>query len=159
MELSSSGLGRGRQAGKNPAASQELGEEEKRQVEKLKARDREVRAHEQAHLAAAGPYALGGPQYEYQRGPDGKEYAVGGEVQINASPVPGDPQANLEKARVVQQAALAPAEPSPQDRRVAAQAARQEARARRELAAQRQAEGKEKPASTPEAGQTLDFFA
>ena len=78
-----------------------------------------VRAHEQAHKAAAGAHAKGGPTYEYQSGPDGKRYAVGGEVQIDTSPVPNDPQATIQKMQQVQRAANAPAEPSSQDRRVA----------------------------------------
>ena len=114
--------------------SQELSEEEQREVEKLKDRDREVRAHEQAHVAAAGPYSRGGPKYEYERGPDSRRYAVGGEVGIDTSPVEGDPEATIQKARVVKRAALAPAEPSGQDRQVAAEASRMETEARREIA-------------------------
>ena len=44
--------------------------------------DREERQHEQAHLSAAGGHARGGPSYQYETGPDGKRYAVGGEVSI-----------------------------------------------------------------------------
>ena len=108
-----------------------------RQVQELRARDREVRAHEQAHLAAAGPYARSGARYQYQQGPDHRRYAVGGEVNIDASAVQGDPQATVRKAEVVRRAALAPAQPSPQDRRVAAQASAMESRARQEIARER----------------------
>ncbi|MEM6544436.1 MAG: putative metalloprotease CJM1_0395 family protein, partial [Pseudomonadota bacterium] len=55
---------------------------------------------------------------------------------IDVSPVPGDPQATIEKARIVRRAALAPAEPSAQDRRVAAEATALEQQARAELLAQ-----------------------
>ena len=120
----------------NNKQSTELTEQEKKQVEKLKQRDREVRAHEQAHAAAAGSLAQGGPSYEFQTGPDGKRYAVGGSVNIDTSPVEGDPKATLEKAQKIQRAALAPAEPSQQDRAVAAEAAAMAAEARAELAAQ-----------------------
>lgn len=123
-------------AAANASGEAELTPEEAREVEKLKARDREVRAHEQAHLAAAGSYAIGGPTYEYERGPDNRPYAVGGEVEIDTSPE-RNPEATLRKAQTVRRAALAPAQPSPQDRRVAAQAARMEAEARRELARER----------------------
>ena len=92
-----------------------------KQLRELKARDREVRAHEQAHQAVGGQYA-GAVSYTYQRGPDGNQYAVGGEVSIDIAPVEGDPQATIEKMRKVRAAALAPAEPSGQDRAVAAQA-------------------------------------
>ena len=105
------------------ASNQQLSEEEQEQVQELKQRDTEVRAHEQAHLAAAGSYAKGGASFEYQTGPDGRRYAVGGEVQIDTSPVEGDPQATVQKMQQVRAAALAPGSPSGQDRAVAAQAA------------------------------------
>jgi len=108
-------------------------EEQKAVIAELVARDREVRSHEQAHAAAGGQYA-GSPTYSFVRGPDGLNYAVGGEVSIDTSPVSGDPEATLRKAQVIRAAASAPAEPSPQDRRVAAQAASLEADARAELA-------------------------
>jgi len=102
------------------------------QIRQLKARDAEVKAHEAAHAAVGGQLA-GSPSYTYQRGPDGVRYAVGGEVPIDVSKVNGDPQATLEKMQLVQRAALAPAEPSSQDRRVAALAAQQAAEARAEI--------------------------
>lgn len=104
-----------------PDNPQGLEDAELRELSDLKARDREVRAHEAAHQAVGGQYA-GSISYVYQRGPDGAQYAVGGEVSIDTSPVQGDPQATIEKMRVVRAAALAPAEPSPQDRAVAAEA-------------------------------------
>lgn len=110
-----------------------LTEEEQKQVEELKARDTEVRAHEQAHIAAGGSYVRGGARYDYQTGPDGKKYAVGGEVSIDTSAVEGDPQATINKAQVILKAALAPAEPSGQDKAVAAQARQMMASARKEL--------------------------
>lgn len=114
------------------AAEEALAEAERQEVQALKARDQEVRRHEQAHASAGGVYA-GAPKYEFTTGPDGGRYAVGGEVSIDASPVPGDPQATLEKAQTVRRAALAPAEPSEQDRRVAAEASQMAAQARVEL--------------------------
>lgn len=114
-------------------AAQQKEQEQKAVIADLVARDREVRAHEQAHAAAGGQYA-GSPTYSFVKGPDGLNYAVGGEVSIDTSPVSGDPEATLRKAQVIRAAASAPAEPSPQDRRVAAQAASLEADARVELA-------------------------
>lgn len=104
-------------------------------VSQLKARDREVRAHEQAHLSVAGQYATG-LSYTYQSGPDGKRYAIGGEVGIDTSPVAGDPAATIQKMMVVQSAAMAPAQPSAQDYRVASSARQVMAEARSELSAQ-----------------------
>lgn len=112
----------------------ELSEEDKRIVDKLRARDAEVRRHEQAHLAVAGQHALGGPSYTYQVGPDGQRYAIGGSVQIDLSPVPNDPDATLRKAQQLQQAALAPANPSSADRQVAMMASRMAQEALRNIA-------------------------
>ncbi|WP_420404852.1 putative metalloprotease CJM1_0395 family protein [Nisaea sp.] len=108
----------------------ELTEEEEQLVEDLKQRDAEVRRHEQAHKAVGGQYA-GAISYTYQSGPDGRRYAVGGEVPIDASPIAGDPEATIRKLEQVRRAALAPAEPSGADRAVAAQASQgiQQARA------------------------------
>lgn len=119
----------------NPAST-ELTPEEEKEVEKLKKIDREVRAHEQAHQAAGGGLIRGGPNYQYQKGPDNRNYAVAGEVQIDISPVPGDPQATIMKMQQVKRAAMAPADPSPQDRAASARASQIEAQARQELAKQ-----------------------
>ncbi len=107
------------------------------ELAKLQARDREVRAHEAAHSAAAGSLANGGPSFTFQKGSDGRLYAVGGEVNIDTSADSNDPQATIQKARQIQAAANAPANPSAQDRAVAAQASRMEAQARRELQQER----------------------
>ncbi|MFK8042340.1 putative metalloprotease CJM1_0395 family protein [Congregibacter sp.] len=121
-----------------------LSEQEQKQVRELADRDREVRAHEQAHASVGGRYASA-PSYTYQRGPNGQQYAVAGEVSIDVSPVPNDPQATIEKARIVRRAALAPAQPSSQDRAVAAEATALEQQARAELLAESEASSKGKP--------------
>lgn len=105
-------------------------------IAQLTVTDRHVRSHEQAHLAAAGPYATGGPTYTCQQGPDGKLYAVGGEVSPDDSPVSGDPAATIEKEKTVIAAANAPADPSAQDSAVAAAAAMLEEAAQQELGRQ-----------------------
>ncbi len=128
----------------------------------LKARDREVRAHEAAHSAAAGSLTTGGPQFTYQRGTDGRLYAVGGEVNIDTSAVAGDPQATIQKAQRIRAAALAPANPSAQDRSVATQATRLEAQARQEMQQERtdriQDATSSKFTPTNPAPQLLDLF-
>lgn len=101
----------------------ELDPAEQKVVEKLKSRDREVRAHEQAHLSAAGSLASSGASFTYQQGPDGQRYAIGGEVGIESARVAGDPQQTIQRAQQIRRAALAPANPSAQDRSVAANAA------------------------------------
>jgi SprA-related family len=107
----------------------------------LAAEDQHVRAHEQAHLAAAGPYATGGASYTYTVGPDGNLYAVAGEVSLDVSPDPSDPEKTIQKAQVIQAAAEAPSDPSEQDRRVAAMAAQMASQAEQELMIERQRGG------------------
>lgn len=103
-------------------------------IKRLETRDAEVRAHEQAHMAAGGQYVTSGASYTYQSGPDGKRYAVGGEVGIDVSPIANDPEATLAKAQQIIQAATAPAEPSSQDYAVARSAQSMATQARQELA-------------------------
>lgn len=126
-------------------------------IQELKARDREVRAHEQAHLSALGPYAKGGARFQDQVGPDGQQYAVGGEVSVDVSPEKS-PEATIAKAETIRRGALAPAEPSGQDRQVAAQATQMETQARAELSKEQQqkveeqtkSEGAEEKGTAPE---------
>ncbi|WP_206197899.1 putative metalloprotease CJM1_0395 family protein [Thiomicrospira sp. S5] len=118
---------------KSASSDQQVEREVQRVISELKSRDREVKAHEQAHLAAGGQHVTGGANYSYQTGPDGRRYAIGGEVGIDTSPVSGDPQATLAKAQQIRAAALAPAEPSSQDRKVAAQASQMAAEARADI--------------------------
>ena len=108
--------------------------QEQEEIRQLAARDREVRNHERAHAAVGGQFA-GAPSYQFERGPDGVRYAVAGEVSIETAAVRNDPQATINKAQQIRRAALAPAEPSPQDRRVAAQASQLELQAREDLSA------------------------
>ncbi|MBB1311373.1 catalase [Pseudoalteromonas sp. SR41-8] len=115
---------------KEQVAQQE--QQDAEQIKELKARDTEVRIHEQAHSSVGGQHA-GSPSYEYQRGPDGTNYAVGGEVQIDVAEIAGDPRATIEKMQTVRAAALAPAEPSGADRSIAADATQKLAAAQAEL--------------------------
>ncbi len=125
----------------------QLTQDEARESKELQARDREVRAHEAAHKNAAGSLAKGGAQFSYETGPDGRRYAVGGEVNIDTSKVDGDPEATIRKAQQIRRAANAPADPSGQDRSVAAQAANMEAEARQELNEKRNNQDADSPAS------------
>jgi hypothetical protein len=87
---SEGGEGSGSQSA-GPKTELQLTEEERRILNQLKVRDAEVRAHEAAHLAAAVQHANGAPTFEFETGPDGRQYATGGEVSIDSSPFPGDP--------------------------------------------------------------------
>ena len=129
--------GREQQNGASRTAADRPGEsnsdlEQQREVNELKKTDRQVKAHEQAHMAAGAGLVMGGANYQYQRGPDGKMYAVGGEVKIDTSREK-DPKETVTKMQQVKRAALAPSQPSSQDRSVAARASQIEAEARAEL--------------------------
>lgn len=137
-------------------ADQELTEEEAKAVYELEQRDAEVRRHEAAHKAAAGQFATGGPTFSYQTGPDGKQYAVGGEVKIDTSKISGNPEATIRKAQTIARAALAPAEPSSQDRKVAAEARKMEREAQQELARQRQEKYAQAGPAESETGQVVN---
>jgi hypothetical protein len=116
-----------------------LTEAEEEQVAELRRADREVRRHEAAHAAAGGAFA-GAPTYTFERGPDGQLYAVAGQVSIDTAPVDGDPAATIQKLQIVRAAALAPGDPSAQDRAVAAQAEAGIRQAQAELQAERNEE-------------------
>ncbi len=128
--------------GRRGADGEPLDDDEVKEVERLEKRDREVRAHEQAHQAAGGPHA-GAPSYDYETGPDGKSYAISGEVPIDTAPVAGDPAATIAKMDQVKRAALAPAEPSAADRAIAARAEQSKLKAQQELVEQQAAATRE----------------
>ena len=113
-------------------SDQKLSEQEQNDVDELKQIDGKVRRHEEAHMAAGGDLVRGGVSYGYKVGPDGKSYAVSGEVSIDTSVVKDDPDATIQKMEKVKRAALAPADPSGQDRSVASDAAQKEAEAQME---------------------------
>lgn len=129
---------------------QPLSEEELQVVRELEARDAEVRRHEQAHIAAAGGLAQGGASFSYQRGPDGEQYAIGGEVSIDTSKA-ATPEATVQKMQRIKAAAMAPASPSGQDRAVAASASRMQQEATQEIAqARTEAADENRPGSENE---------
>jgi len=109
------------------------------QISKLASRDREVRAHEAAHSSIGGQYA-GGASFTLKQGPNGISYAIGGEVPIDISAIPDNPEATIRKMQTVQRAALAPAEPSSADRAVAAQAVQIAQQARAQMQSNQAAE-------------------
>lgn len=125
----------GSTAGGAETGNAQLSAEEQQQVLELELRDQEVQVHEAAHAAVGGQYA-GAPSLTYETGPDGKRYAVSGEVNVDMSEVAGDPAATMKKADVIRAAALAPAQPSSQDRNVAARAAQMKTQAQAELMAE-----------------------
>lgn len=109
----------------------QLSDEEKLQVAKLQQRDSEVRTHEASHIAA-GAGLTSGADFTYQKGPDSKMYAVGGEVEIDTSPG-RTPQETIQKAQQIKRAALAPSNPSPADLKIATNAASMEVSAKAQM--------------------------
>ncbi|MEI6894029.1 MAG: putative metalloprotease CJM1_0395 family protein [Colwellia sp.] len=103
-------------------------------IQQLQEIDKEVRAHELAH-ASMGGASTGSPSYTFEVGPDGKKYAVSGEVPVDLTSVPNDPQATIDKMQKVYASALAPATPSTQDIQVAASAKEKISSAQTELLA------------------------
>ena len=134
----------------------ELSKDEQLKVQQLKNRDLEVKAHEQAHLSAAGTLAIGGASFSYTTGPNGVRYATGGEVSIDTSKVEGDPAATLRKADAIRRAALAPATPSAQDQAVASNATAMADTARTDLIEQTQEEQKAKTTTEKTEDETDD---
>ncbi|PKG39953.1 putative metalloprotease CJM1_0395 family protein [Psychromonas sp. Urea-02u-13] len=126
-------------------------------ISSLKSRDAEVSSHERAHAAVGGQHA-GSPTYSYKTGPDGVKYAVSGEVSIDTSKVSGDPQATLQKAQQIKAAALAPAEPSGQDRKVAAKADQMASEARSDLQDNNSGEKSNRVSSSSRESNAPDHF-
>jgi len=115
---------------KTSETQSELTQGEQQLVQDLATRDSEVRAHEAAHQAAGGGMT-GAASYTYQQGPDGKMYAIGGEVSI-AMPSGSTPEETIKNARQVAAAAMAAGNPSPQDFAVASSARMMEMQAQQQ---------------------------
>ncbi|MGI2135299.1 putative metalloprotease CJM1_0395 family protein [Shewanella baltica] len=125
------------QAQQAKQAQEKAQTQQQQQVDSLKARDSEVKAHEHAHATVGGQYAQS-PSFKYEKGADGQRYATDGEVQIDVSAVGGDPLATINKMKQVYAAAMAPVDPSSADIRVAAEALQKMNEAKVKLAEERQ---------------------
>ena len=138
---------------KTSIGKEELTKSEKEQIKELEKSDKTVKAHEQAHLAAAVGLTTGGAKYSYQTGPDGKRYAIGGSVPIKV-PKGKTPEETIKLNEQAKRAALAPAEPSSKDRQVANKAERNIAKAQKKLAEDAQEKMAENMNSSDSAVQT-----
>lgn len=98
--------------------------EVKKELAQLKQTENEVIAHENAHKSA-GAGVTGAVTYSHTAGPDNERYITGGEVSIQMPAATGESDETIALLERVRQAALAPAEPSAQDLRVAASASAQ----------------------------------
>ncbi len=140
-------------------STNKLSEQDLQQIKQLKTRDSIVRAHEMAHITAGHGITKGSAHFSLQRGADGIQYATGGEVQIDTSKIAADPVATLKKAIQIQTAALAPLQPSSQDRTIAANAAQMaiEAQAEIKQQANKNASSNDSPDKENTIGELLDF--
>jgi len=111
----------------------ELTPSEKSVITQLQATDTAVKAHERAHISAGAGVILSGANFVYQKGPDERLYAVGGEVAIDTASE-NEPEATVKKMQIIRAAALAPSDPSPTDYQVAATASMLQMQARLEMA-------------------------
>ncbi len=132
-----------------------LSDQETKTVNDLKQRDTEVRQHEQAHVAAGAGLTQGGPSFSYTTGPDGNRYATGGEVSIDTSEA-NTPEQTVRKMQTIRAAALAPANPSTQDRRVAAAAAQKSTEAMQEIQQARTEDAQSSQVQTDEADSSTE---
>ncbi len=132
----------------------ELTLQQVQQLRELQSIDRNVKAHEAAHQAAGGGLA-GAASFSYTRGPDNQMYAVAGEVPIRMQEG-RTPEETIANARQVAAAAMAPADPSPQDYKVAANAAKMEFDARAEATKLKAQEAKEKKKEEEEKQESSD---
>jgi len=110
----------------------ELSTSEKAQVAKLQTIDQKVKEHEAAHIGAGGSVIKSGANFSYTKGPDNQLYATGGEVSIDTSSE-ATPEETIAKMQLIRAAALAPADPSGTDYKVASTASLLEMKARLEL--------------------------
>ncbi len=140
------------QEAQKAGSSNELSEDEERLVRDLASRDSEVRAHEAAHQAAGGGM-VGAASYTYQQGPDGKMYAIGGEVSVSMKSG-STPQETIANARQLATAAMAVGDPSPQDHAVAASARIMAMKAEQQLAKEKQEESLGKETYAQQASET-----
>ncbi|MDC0932407.1 putative metalloprotease CJM1_0395 family protein [Arcobacteraceae bacterium] len=89
-----------------------------RVLEKFRNKDSEIRTHEQAHASIG--HTTSPISYNYQEGPDGKMYAVGGSVRLDTS-IPDEPTAAAFKLEMIQKAALGVTNLSSADGAIASQ--------------------------------------
>lgn len=125
---------RGKGSGAKGTDGRELSQGDEELLQRLQARDAKVRNHEAAHVMAAGGQASL-PTYEYQLGPDGKRYAVGGAVNLSILST-GEPEADARQASRALRAALATGEPSAKDIQAAGKAREYMAKAMQKAAEQ-----------------------
>ncbi len=111
----------------------QLDEREKKLTLELRRHDSEVKQHEQAHVSTGGALIVSGPYYKFVTGPDGRNYAIGGQVSLDITPEK-DPQKTIKKAEQIERTAMAPLRPSPQDYQVVNQAKQLELIAEQQIA-------------------------
>jgi hypothetical protein len=90
-----------------------------RVLNKFKQTEVSVRTHEQTHASIGLPVSP--ISYNYQEGPDGKMYVVGGSVRLDTS-IPNDPKAAAFKMEQIKKASNGPVDLSGADISISTQA-------------------------------------
>ena len=109
---------------------------------KIKADNRALERHEssvishvQAHLSSGGSL-VSSPSYLYTTTTEGSRFISSGDVSFKMYSVNNDPSAQIELAKSIEKAALAPIDPTPHDRSVSVLAQTLGSHAQRVLKAQ-----------------------
>lgn len=121
------------------------------ETSQMESRSRRIVEHENRHAAilrdAPDNTADAKPQFVHKQGPDGRKYAVAGEVNTDLKPIPGNPHATEQKAESVYRSALGNADRSQSDYDAARQAMFVAQEARQAKMIQRNSAGKPAMAS------------
>ena len=106
---------------------------EARELREIAFRSDNVRRRVWQQALVAGPLVKGQPNYDYMIAADEKMYVRSASVSIDNSPVSGDPEATIQKARKVRNAYMGVAMPNTADYKAASSAVTMGINARREL--------------------------
>lgn len=88
--------------------------QEKQVQNELQMADASVRTHEGLHFRTAGGIAVGTAEFDTMQGPDGRQYAVAGAVEVRTTTT-SDPEQAASEAQDFAAAATAPGDASAQD--------------------------------------------
>lgn len=109
-----------------PAAVKMGSPDSETEVRQMDDKSRKITNHENKHAAILRDSGTGvadaKPQLTQKQGPDGRQYAVAGEVNTDLRPVPGNPKATEHKAEAVYRSAIGDTDRSESDNQAARQA-------------------------------------
>lgn len=124
------------------------------EVARLRGQERDVRRHQVFKAAVGGAY-VSAASYQFDIGPDGHRYIVGGESPLDLSPVENNPRATIQKMQRVRAAATLGIRPTRADRNATFVSVRTEGSARSQIARMMEL----RDAGTRRAGAVVDTSA